>query len=253
MRLPKNPDSLYTGKRYRQFRQPATTRLIGTRTKTRHMYQLYYHPGNASLAPHVVLEEIGAPYELRFVDRANHQHKSPEYLKLNPSGRIPVLIDGDLVLYETAAICLHLADHHPQAKLMPPPGSSQRSECYKWLMYLATTLQAELISYFYPERLIDDAAGAVQVKQHAEIRVGQMLDIIEAELATQNRDYLAGNHYSVADIYLMMLCRWTRGMSHPAVNRPHLGKYLGRIAARPSVQRTFADEGIKAPFFAVSN
>ena len=69
------------------------------------MYQLYYYPSNASLAPHIVLEEIGAPYELVLVDRDAQAHKQPDYLKLNPSGLIPVLIDGDLVLTETAAIC----------------------------------------------------------------------------------------------------------------------------------------------------
>ena len=68
------------------------------------MYQLYYYPGNANLAPHMVLEEIGAPYELILLDRAKNAHKAPEYLKLNPHGRIPTLIDGGLVLYETAAM-----------------------------------------------------------------------------------------------------------------------------------------------------
>jgi glutathione S-transferase len=87
------------------------------------MIQLYYHPGNASLTPHMLLEEIGAPFELVFVDRANAAHKSPEYLKLNPNGQIPVLVDGSFVLYEAAAICLHLADHHPDAKLAPPLGT----------------------------------------------------------------------------------------------------------------------------------
>jgi glutathione S-transferase len=83
------------------------------------MYQLYYFPGNANLIPHMLLEEIGAPYELVPVDRANNAQKSPAYLKLNPTGRIPVLIDGDLVLFETAAICLHLADRHPESGSRP--------------------------------------------------------------------------------------------------------------------------------------
>src|SRR5215212_7463023 len=71
------------------------------------MIQLYYYPGNASLAVHILLEELGVPFSLHLVDRANAAHKSPEYLKLNPNGSIPVLVDGDLVLYETVAICLH--------------------------------------------------------------------------------------------------------------------------------------------------
>ena len=84
------------------------------------MIQLHYFPGNASLIPHILLEELGLPFELQYVDRAKSAQKSPAYLKLNPNGQIPVLVDGDLVLYETAAICLHLADTHPAAKLAPP-------------------------------------------------------------------------------------------------------------------------------------
>jgi glutathione S-transferase len=201
-----------------------------------------------------VLEEIGAEYELLFVDRANGQHKSAPYLKLNPSGRIPVLIDGGLALFETAAICLHLADRHPEAGLAPKPGSTARAQFYKWLMYLATTLQTELITYFYPERLADDAAATAQVKRRAEERVGGMLDILEAELAGKGKDgaFLAGEAYSLADIYLMMLCRWTRGMARPAAARPHLARHIETVAARPAIQRTFAAEGIAPPYFTLA-
>ena len=83
------------------------------------MIQLHYFPSNASMTPHMVLEELGVPYELVLVDRTNNAHHSPEYLKLNPNGKIPVLVDGELVLYETAAITLHLADTHAGAGLAP--------------------------------------------------------------------------------------------------------------------------------------
>ena len=77
------------------------------------MLQLHYHPSDASLMPHIFLEELGVPFELKLVDRARNAQKSPEYLRLNPNGLIPVLEDGDLVVYETPAILLHLADTHP--------------------------------------------------------------------------------------------------------------------------------------------
>ena len=172
------------------------------------MYKLYYYPGNANLAPHMLLEELSVDYELILVDRDSNAHKSPEYLKLNPAGRIPVLIDGDLVLYETAAICLHLVDRHPQARLAPAVGSVERAHFYKWLIYLTNTLQAELLTYFYPDRLTDDDAAAAQVKAHAESRVGAMLDLIENTLAAGG-PYLLGAHYSTVDPYLLMLARWT--------------------------------------------
>ncbi len=216
------------------------------------MYQLHYFPGNASLIPHVLLEEIGAPYELLLVDRASNAQKSPEYLKLNPSGRIPVMTDGDLVLFETAAICLHLADRHPAAALAPALGTNERAEFYKWLVYLTNTVQSELLLYFYPERLTDDAAAAAQVKKHAEARIsgaGGMLDILEAQLAKSGGPWLLGAHYSAADPYLMVLARWTRGMANPARNRAHLGRFLEAMAARPAVQRAFEQEGLKPPLY----
>jgi len=213
------------------------------------MYQLYYYSGNANLAPHILLEEIGADYKLVLVDRNRNEHKSPAYLKLNPAGRIPVLIDGDLVLYESAAICLHLADRHPGAGLAPALGSDARSEFYKWLIYLTNTVQAELLVYFYPERLADEAAAAAQIKAHAERRTGEMLDLIEATLAAGSGPFLLGRDYCAVDPYLLMLCRWTRGMHHPARARPHLARFLDTVMARPATQRAYAVEGIAAPFY----
>ena|SRR6185295_7979194 len=90
------------------------------------MIQLHYYPGNASFAPHLLLEELGTPFELLYVDRGANAQKSPAYLRLNPNGLIPVLVDGGLLLYETAAICLHLADTHPQAGLAPASGTPER-------------------------------------------------------------------------------------------------------------------------------
>ena len=213
------------------------------------MYQLYYYPGNANLAPHILLEEIGADYELVLVDRNKNEHKGPEYLKLNPSGRIPVLVEGGLVLYETAAICLHLADRHAGAQLAPMLGTNERAEFYKWLVYLTNTLQAELILYFYPERLADDAAAAAQIKKHAERRVGEMLDLVEATLTAGAGPFLLGAQYRAVDPYLLMLCRWTRLMHNPARTRPHLGRFLDTVMARPATQRAFAAECIAAPFY----
>lgn len=214
------------------------------------MLTLHYHPGNASLAPHMVLEEIGAPYQLELVDRANQAHKSSAYLKLNPNGLIPVLVDADLVLYETAAICLHLADAHPHARLAPPLGTPTRAHFYKRLIWLTNTMQAMLIHYFYPERLVDagNAGGAAQIKAHAEARVGEMLDQLDGELASHGQPWLLGGEYSAVDPYALMLCRWTRGFARPARALPNLAPYLQRVLARPAVQRTFDQEGLAQPW-----
>ena len=213
------------------------------------MLKLHYFPGNASLTPHALLEEIGVAYELVLVDRARQAHKSAEYLALNPNGLIPVLEDGALVLYETAAICLHLADRHPQAGLAPPLGTPERAHFYKWLVWLTNTLQARLIHYFYSERLVDpnDFAAAAQVKAHAETAVGTMLDQLDAELARHGQAWLLGDAYSAVDAYALMLGRWTRGFARPARSLPNLGPYLQRVLARPALQRVFEQEALNDP------
>jgi glutathione S-transferase len=213
------------------------------------MITLHYHPGNANLAPHMLLEELGVPFELVLVERANAAHKSAEFLKLNPNGKIPVLVDGDLVLFETAAICLHLVDTHPDARLAPPIATAARAHFYKWLIWSTNTLQAMLMHYFYSDRLVDDgnASGAAQVKAHAQAQIGDMLDVLDRELASHGKPWLLGEAYSAVDPYVLMLGRWTRSFARPARSLPHLGPYLQRVLARPAVQRAFATEKLVAP------
>ncbi len=215
------------------------------------MRQLHYNPSTASMAPHIVLREIGAPFELVLVDRAQDAHKSAEYLRLNPNGLIPVFVDGNLVLYESAAICLHLADCSPHAALVPPPGTAARAHAYKWLMWLTNTLQPTLMTYFYPERWMGagNGSGAQELKACAEQRAGALLDQLDAELSRHGEPWLLGADYSVVDPYCLMLCRWTRNFSHrPARGRPHLGPYLQRVLHRPAVQAAFTAEQLAQPW-----
>jgi glutathione S-transferase len=215
------------------------------------MLELHYYPGTAAMVPHILLEEIGAPYQRVLVDRMQNAHKAPDYLKLNPNGLIPVLVDADLVLYETAAICLHLCDTHPEVALAPALGTAERAHFYKWLMWLTNTLQATLITYFYPERSVlpGNTAGAAEVKSQAEARIGGLLDQLDAELAKRGGPWFTGQAYSALDAYVFTLCRWTRNFSSPAARtRPHLGPYLQRMLARPALQRVFAAEKLAPPF-----
>lgn len=218
------------------------------------MIELHYFPGNASMAPHILLHELGLPFTLQLVDRTTNAHKQPAYLALNPNGQIPVLRDGDLVLYEAAAICLHLADSAPGSGLLPPLGTPERAQAYKWLVWMTNTLQATLMHYFYPERIADEGATAcaAQVKAQAQAKVGGLLDQIEAQLAGHGQAWLLGGRYSVADPYAFMLCRWTRGFegaaSPPARTRPATAAWLQRLQARPAVQRAMAAEGLPQPW-----
>jgi glutathione S-transferase len=203
------------------------------------------------MVPHILLEELGEPFQKVLVDTSTGAHRTEAYRRLNPNGLVPVLVDGDLVLYETAAICLHLCDTHPEAGLAPPLGSAERAHFYKWLMWLTNTLQATLIVYFYPDRSVapGNTADAAQVKAQAEIKIGGMLDQLDAELARHGGPWFAGRAYSALDAYVFTLCRWTRNFTSPAARtRPQLGPYLQRMLARPAVQRVFVAEGLAPPF-----
>ena len=219
------------------------------------MIKLHYYPSTASMAPHILLRELKVPFELLLVDRTQNAQKMTSYLKLNPNGLIPVLTDGGLILYEAAAICLHLCDTHPDAELAPAPGTEERAHFYKWLMWLTNTLQATLIIYFYPERWVNagNDSGVAQVKAQAEVKVGVLLDQLDAELATQGQSHpepwLLGASYSAVDIYTLMLCRWTRNFaSKPARARTHLGPYLQRMLARRAVVKAFEVEDLAQPW-----
>jgi len=210
------------------------------------MYKLYYSPSTASMAPHILLREIGAPFDLALVDRNAGAQRSEAYLRLNPNGRIPTLVDGDLVVYETAATVLHLVDRFPAAGLAPAVGSPERAHFYRWIAHLSCTVQPEMRPYFYPEQHVADPAHAADVKRTAERRLAEMFDRIAALLG--DGPFLLGERYSAVDPYLLMLVRWTRGMTRPAREVPNLARHAERVLAREAVRRTFEVEGLTAPF-----
>jgi glutathione S-transferase len=216
------------------------------------MIKLHYYPGTAAMVPHILLEELGVPYERVLVDRAVGAHKRPDYLRLNPNGLLPTLQDGELTLYETAAIVLHLCDRHPAAALAPTLGTDERAHFYKWLIWLTNTLQVTLIIYFYPDRWVDegDDSAAAALRRKAEGKVTGMLQQLDAHLATHAGPWFMGNEFTALDAYVFTLSRWTRnfGNERRARDYPHLGPYLNRVLARPAVQRVMANEGLAQPF-----
>ena len=211
------------------------------------MLALYYYPGNASLLPHMMLREMGADFELRLVDRALGAQHAEAYLRLNPSGRIPVLVDGDLVLFEAGAIAVYLADKFPAAGLAPAVGTAARAAFYRWMFHLSNTPQAEYRAWFYPEQHVADAAAAASVKQAAGVRLGRMFEVIAGQLG--DGPWLLGKVFSAADLFLMMLVRWGRAMPSPPRDLAVLGAHAARVMQRPGVMAAFAAEGLAAPFF----
>ena len=206
------------------------------------MYTLYYSPGAASLVVHWVLIELDVPHELVKLDLDAKQHKTPDYLALNPSGVVPTLLIDGKPMCEAAAIVLYLADEYPTARLAPQPGSSQRSRFYQWMFYLANTLQPPFRSWWYP----DEAAGAansVAAKEQARIKIEAAFANIDTQLANRG-PYLLGEQLTVADFMLVMLMRWSRGMPKTALEYPNLAKLANLLKARPSFKSLYASEGL---------
>lgn len=210
------------------------------------MYTLHYSPSTASMAPHILLRELGVPHDLVLTDTAKGAQQRPEYLRLNPHGRVPTLVHGDTVIYEATAIGLYLCERHPEGGLAPAIGSPLRADFLKWMVYLTNTVQAEQMLYFYPERYVP-AAQVDALKATVVSRVGAMFERIDAHLL--DRPYLLGEAISAADIYLFMLSRWTRNTTRKARDLPHLGPFLARIMARPQVREAYAIEAIAEPYY----
>ena len=208
------------------------------------MYELFYYPNNASLAPHFVLEEIGAPFVLRLVDRKRNAQKDADYMRRNPMGRIPTLIDGDFVLFESAAICLYLADRHPDKGLAPPFGAPERGQLYQWLMFLTNTVQPDFMELYYPERHTTDANGVGAVKASADARLDAAYAVIDAALR-RGGPHLLGERISVADFFLLMLVAWGGAQRNQPAKLTGVRRCVDLVAARPSVQRAIATEGIR--------
>lgn len=205
------------------------------------MYQLFYYPRNASWAPHMVLEEMGVAYERVLVDRKVQAQKSPEYLALNPTGRIPTLIHEGTVVFESAAICLYLCDQNPESGLAPNLGDPLRAKFYQWLFYLNSTLQPELMVYFYPARHTTATHASREISEAQEARVTDMFRLLDLEL--EGRDFLVGNSFTVCDCFLFMLSHWASGFKTPPLSFPNLGRYLRDLAKRRSVIRVCEIEG----------
>lgn len=209
------------------------------------MYTLYWAPGTAAMAPQTVLEEAGQLYEMIRLDVAAREHEQPAYRKLNPNGRIPTLVDGDFVIFETAAICQYLCDKHPEADLAPPPGTRERGRFYQWLTYMTNTVQAGLIDWWHPDFTFPEPAHQAAFKARAEEKLMRNFGVLDAGIGG-NR-WMTGDRHTVCDIYLAMLTRWTRFMPRTAWHFANVRRVAEAAAARPAFQRMMRKQGIAWP------
>ena len=201
---------------------------------------LYGSRSTASLVVHWLLIELGVEHELRMLDFDKREQKSPEYLKLNPQGRVPTLLIDGQVLTESAAIAMHLADLYPQARLAPALGTPKRAAYYRWMFFCACTLMPAYRDWFYP----DEPAGAEnidKVKASSRAVLESAWQQVEDHLHAHG-PYLLGENRSAADFVLTMLMRWSRNMPRPTDTWPALRAHAARMKALPSFKEVYARE-----------
>ncbi len=206
------------------------------------MLRLYYFPDNASLAPHFLLAETQADYALKLVDRNSNAQKSKEYLKLNPAGRIPTLIHGDLVLFESPAICVYICELDAKSRFIPPAGHRDRPLFFQWLAYLNNTLQTEFMLWRYPENHTTDARSIEGIKAAQDLRLVGILALLNEELG--KRRFLLGEEVSACDHFLFMLALWCEKISQPPTAFANLRRFMREMSERPAVQRVCEIENI---------
>jgi glutathione S-transferase len=194
----------------------------------------YTNPMSRGRIVRWMLEEVGQPYETVLLDWGSGS-KSSDYLALNPMGKVPTIVHGDTVVTECAAICAYLADAFPQAKLAPPSGSKLRGPYYRWLFFAAGP--------------IEQAAGAKSMGWEAPperkmmLGYGSMEDVISTlDGALQGREYLVGDSFTAADLYIGAHLGW--GMSFGTLEkRPVFEAYVARLQARPAAVRANQIDG----------
>ena len=219
------------------------------------MYKLYGSLGAASLSPQCVLEESGLPYEFIEVDISEDTERDPEYLKLNPHGRIPTLIFEDQVMIESAAISIYLADKHSHTQLSPPLDHPERSHYLQWMVYLTNTLQETLLLKMYSSLYTDDPQGYDAAISRATSKLDTIMSFVEKSLSLTEGPFFLGNGLSTADIYLNMLTGWDPTIqvrilsSSTTADIPKNQRYTNiernysEMLKRPGVAKTFSANG----------
>ena len=205
-------------------------------------YVLYYAPGAASMAVHWMLIEAGVPFEAVLVDIDASAQRTPDYLRLNPSGRVPTLVINGVPHGESAALLMLLAEQHPKTAMMPAPGAPDRADWLETMVYLANTLLPAMRDWFYAGK-DGDPDGAEAVSALAKRRIEAAWDRLDARLAGEHT-HLVGDRLSTADFLAIMLMRWSRNMPRPATAWPHLAAYIERLRALPSYIEVSRREGL---------
>jgi glutathione S-transferase len=203
--------------------------------------KLYYAPGACSLASHITIEETGLPYETEKLDLAAGDQRKPEYLKLNPRGRVPTCVVDGHVITENVGIISYFAGGYPQARIWPKDTWHQ-ALAVSTMAWLSNTVHTTYGHMVRPARYVDDADAQEKVKAKARTSFEGYLNEIDGLLA--GRKFCVGNHYTAVDAYLLVFYRWGNRAKMPVRQLANYTALADRVLARPAVKKVMADEGI---------
>jgi glutathione S-transferase len=191
------------------------------------MMQLYWSPRSRSFSAVWLMEETGLPYERVLTDITTGAQKAPEFLAINPMGKVPALKDGDAALGEAAAICVYVADRYPETKLAPGPADPKRARYLQWLFFSPSCIEPAMIQIF--------TKIEVPVTTAAWGSATQVFDVLDAAL--KKGPWILGEHFSAADIMIGSGLNYVVRLFKMVPSRPSFDAYIARCAARPAFQR----------------
>ncbi|SHG37505.1 glutathione transferase GstA [Massilia sp. CF038] len=199
--------------------------------------KLYFSPGACSLSPHIVLREAGMAFSLEQVDlRSKRTASGADYSAINPKGYVPALeTDEGVLLTEGPAIIQFVADRAPGSALAPAAGSMARYQLVEWLNFISTEIHKSFSPLFNP-------AASEDMKTNARNAINKRYAYLEGILGQRN--YLMGEQFSVADVYLFVITNWAGPVQLDLTPYPHVQAFQARIGARPAVQDALRAEGL---------
>jgi glutathione S-transferase len=199
--------------------------------------KLYYAPGACSLASHIALHETGLPFEIdKYIPATRMTERGEDFTQVNPKGYVPTIrLDDGSILTEGAAVLQYIADRDPASGLAPQAGTMERYRLQEWLTYIGTEIHKTYSPLF-------NRAVLPEVKERAHELLTRRLAYVETQL--ENKPYLMGDTFTVADAYLFAVVRWSDRVGFDLARFPRLREYLARIAARPAVQAAMKAEGL---------
>ena len=202
------------------------------------MLTFYYAPGTCALATHLALEYAGVPYEAVRLDFKQQQQRSPDYLRINPKGRVPALVTGRGVLTETPALLQYVAQTFPEARLAPLDDAFLLAKMNEFNSYLCSTVHVAHAHGARGYRWSDDAEAIESMKRKVAQTMGECFALIEAQLF--QGPWVLGERFSTSDLYLYTMTRWLEGDKVDVQRFAKVSAHLRRMDAQPQVQKVLA-------------